>query len=374
MAKQEDKNEQEEVTSTDDLELNFEALDEDEDSSAEDLDKLDEEQEEEIDEVEEEADEDVDESEDSDEDVNEEEEDDSDEDEGKEGEEDEPTVVETIINTLGYEFSDEELEGLEDTEEGLTKLVDIASKKASESRLNKLLEESPNAKAIYEFEQAGGNPEDFIKAFYPPTDYSKVEVGEDDVDTQKSIIEESLRNKGLSKERIERNLQAIEDSGNLYDEAKDSLKDLRETQENQRQQIKDQTVKAQQQAKKDAEEMWAKIDETLDKGKLGNIPMPKAKKDEFKKFLQIDPETGMAPRDKAVQEMSLEEQLAIDAILFYGLDSLNDIIDKRATTKGNNTLRDKLKANKDRGKNSTQDPDLERDVHDTDELDFRIDE
>lgn len=374
----EDKNDTQ--NDTDELELSFEPLDGEEDTDVADLDELDEDQEEIEDEAieDEELDEEEEEIEDDSEDESDipdedQEEDESDEDDPEEPEE-EPSVVENIITTLGYEFTEEELEGVEDTEEGLTTLVDRAGKKVAEDRFNKMVEASPNVKALYEYEQMGGDPNKFIEAFYPQTDYNTVEVSEDDTDTQKEIIKQSLKTKGLSDERIQRNLQAIEDSGNLLDEAKDSLTDLREAQKNEKERIKQETEQSQKEAQQEAEKMWNTIEETVDKGNVANIPVPKKQKDDFLNFIRVDPEEGYSPRDKKFAELNLEQQLAFDAILFHGLDALNELVDKRATTKTSKTLRDKLKSSKKRGKSSTQDPDLENEQATVEDLDFRIDE
>lgn len=362
------------------LELTFEPLDDIEDSDVAELDELDDDIDDSDDELEE--DEDLEEEED-DKDIEDEEadedEDDSDDsdDKGKdeeEGDEEPASVVETIITQLGYEFSDEELEGLEDTEEGLTRLVDIAGKKVAEDRFSQMVDATPNVKALYEYEQSGGEAEDFIKAFYPQTDYNKVEVSEDDIDSQKEIIRKSLETKGLSEERIKRNLQAIEDSGNLLDEAKDSLNDLRTAQEQEKERIKTQTEQAQKQAREQAEETWNKVEETVKSGNLAGIPISKKQADEFLDFVRVDPDKGYSPRDEKASKLSMEEQLAIDAILFHGFEALNEIIDKKANTKSAKTLRDRLKSTKKRGKSSNQDPDLDKKTATVEDLDFRIDE
>lgn len=368
-------------STVDDLELTFEPLDSDDESDVTDFDEIDDPaveedlDEEEIEETDDTDDSDDEESDEVNDEVNDDEGDEPDPDTGEEPDEDEEpaSIVETVITSLGYEFSDEELEGLEDSEEGLTKLVDVASKKASEDRFNQMIESSPNVKALYDFEQAGGDPQAFAEAFYPDTDYNKVDVPEEDVDTQKSIIRESLKNKGLSNERINRNLQAIEDSGNLLDEAKDSLSDLREMQEQRKQQIQESTKQAQQEAREQAERMWNKVEDTVRTGNLSNIPLPKKQQNEFLEFIQVNPETGMSKRDEAIASMSIDEQLALDAIVFHGLDALNELVDKKANSKSNKTLRERLKSQKKRAKSSSQDPDLEDKSTDVEELQFRID-
>jgi hypothetical protein len=331
----------------------------------------------EIEEEEEEPTPDPDEKDDaSDDDLEEEEEEDKDDPEKPKGEEDdEPRVVDNIMNTLGYELSEEDLEGIDDTEDGLINLTKKIVEKASQEEFDNLVNSTPNVKALYDFERQGGDPQEFMNALYPSTDFNQVEINEDDADTQKEVIRLSLKSKGLSDNRISRNLQAIEDSGNLLEESKDSLQDLRVMQENERERIKEQTVEKQDQAKKQAEEEWDRVNQIVDSNKVKNLPLPEKRKSEFKEFITPDPKTGQSPRDKRAAEMELEDHLAMDLILFYGFDGLNKLIDKKASSQASRSLKDTLKSNKDRGKSNSQDPDLDKSASgNVADLEFRIGE
>lgn len=318
-----------------------------------------------------EEDEDIDDPEGEDEDEGDEPDPDGDDPDGDD--EPEERVIDSVVKRLGLEFDEDELASLEDSEEGIANLVESASKKAAQLEYDRMVEASPNVKALYEYEQGGGDPQEFIQAFYPPTDYNQVEISEDDADTQKAIIRESLKAKGLSDERVNRNLQAIEDSGNLLEESQDSLKDLQQMQEDQRAQIKQQNEERQKQAKQQAEETNAKVNSLIEEGEINGLPIPKAKKQDFKKFITPDSETGQSPRDKRIAEMSLEDSLAVDLILMYGFDGLNQLIDRKANSKANGSLRDKLKSAKNRSKNSAQDPAVENGQSSVEDLEFRID-
>ena len=305
----------------------------------------------------------------------EEEEDDDPEDpqDSDEGEDDDERVVDTIIKSMGIEFDEDELEGIEDTEEGISKLVQMSSSKLAEQRYNEMVEQSPNVKALYEYEQRGGDPQEFIRTFYPPVDFSKVEVEEDNTEMQKNIIAESLKSKGLSDERIQRNLQAIEDSGNLLEESKDSLNDLQQIQQQEQERILEENKEATKRQKEQAEQSWNEVEEIIGRGEVSGLPLPASKQKELKNFVTPDPETGISPRDQKVNNMGTEESLAIDLILMYGFDGLLDLVETKTTTKVNGTLKDKLKSSKKRSKNDVQDPDLEKPTYDVEDLEFRID-
>lgn len=313
-------------------------------------------------------------SEETDDDSDEEDPDEGDDTDEKPIKEDEPRVVDTVLASIGLELDEEEMEGIEDSEEGLAKLVDVSSKKLAESRYNEMVEASPNVKALYEFEERGGSPEDFVRTFYPPVDYGEVQLDEENTDMQKNIIAESLRSKGLSNERIQRNLQAIEDSGNLLDESKDSLTDLRETQKQEKQRILKENEQYREQQAEKAEESWKEVKTIISNGEVKGLPISEKKKKEFEKFITPDPKTGKSPRDEKVETMGVEDSLAIDLILMHGFDGLMNLVEKKVTSKVNGSLKDKLKSNKQRSKSDVQDPDLDKDTHDVEDLVFRIDE
>lgn len=290
------------------------------------------------------------------------EDDEDDEDDSTDSDEDEEeTIVGTIIDRLGFEFTDEELADIEDTRDGIAKLVEVAGVKMAKQSLDRMFEESPNAKMLYDYETTGGNAQEFMEAFYPQVDFASIKIAENDVDSQKAIIQENLRSKGFSDDRINRQLQAIEDSGNLLDESKDALADLQQLQEAQKKQIEKDIQEAEAARIERDKETWNQVDTILSKDTVSVIPLPKAKQQEFKDFLTVDPATRTSKRNEKLENMSFEERLALDLVIFYGFENLAELFGKKGKTKANEDLKKLLDKKNDRGKNNRQDPDLTKD-------------
>lgn len=334
-----------------DLELDYDYEDETSDDDSKTTADLDEKEQEE-------DDEEIEDKSDDDEDL-ESEGQETDEDEGGEDtgdDEPEPRIVDTIAERTGLEFEEGELDDIDDTEDGVIELSERIAEKRSQQQIDEYLEDHPMTKKLMEFEQMGGDPEEFRDAFLPETDYQQVSVQEDNIEQQKEIIKDSLKEKGFSKERIERNIELYEDGGMLYEEAQDSLQELRSSQEQQKEELMEQQEREFEQAQEQAEKVWNQVTETIQENDtFNNIPLPKKDKSKFQEFITPDEESGMSPRDKKAQELSLEDQLTIDLILYHGLDSFADIIDSKAKTKKTKSLKEQLKKNKDRNKSDDQD-------------------
>lgn len=271
----------------------------------------------------------------------------------EETEEEEVRLIDDIIRRTGLEFAEEELQGIDDTEDGIAELAERIAAKRAEQQLSDYLEKHPMTRQLLEFEAMGGDPEQFKKVFFPEVDYSQFEIQEEDVDVQKRIISDSLRMKGFSNERITRNLELYEDNGMLLEEAKDALGELSHIQEGQKQQLLEQQEQQHQQMQQQAQEMWNTISETIQKSDaLNNIPLPKKDKSKFIDFITPDANTGYSKRDEIANNLTLEDQLTLDLILYHGLDSFSNIIDNRTKTSEVRNIKDRLKRSKSQNKTS----------------------
>lgn len=314
----------------------------DEGLDIEDEEDKDEKPEETPDEEEEQVDEDLEEEEDDEEPVDQEE---DSEDPGEDEEEDaEPArVVDTIAQTLGYEFDEEELAELEDNEEGIAKLTDMAAQHRFSDLMEGFMEEHPLTRQVFEYEKSGGDPNEFRQTFFPETDYTQVELSEDDISQQKQIVRESLRESGMQDSRINRVITTLEDSGELYEESQDALSQLRENQKEQKQQLVEQQKQQEQKQIEQAKQAWQQVQGIIEeKSEIAGIPLPKAQKDKFTRFLTDVDEDGLTPRNRKAQELSLEEAVAIDLIMFYGFDGLEKMMSNRMKTSSTKTLREKI--------------------------------
>lgn len=308
-----------------------------------------------------------------------EEEEDDDETAGKEDEseeegDDEPVrVVDAIAQTLGYEFDEEVLSELEDNEDGIAQLTDMAAQHRFKDLMEGFMEEHPLTRQVFEYEKSGGDPSEFRQTFFPETDYTKVEISEDDISQQKQIVRESLKKSGMQESRINRVITTLEDSGELLEESKDALSQLRDVQKEEKQQLIEQQKEQEEAQIEQAKQAWQKVQSIIsEKNEIAGIPLPKAKKGEFERFLTEADENGLTPRNKKAQELSLEEAVAIDLIMFYGFDGLEKLMSNRVKTDSTKTLREKIDAQDKRKK--SDDHKSRREVKDVDlselDLDF----
>lgn len=285
--------------------------------------------------------------------------------------EEETRLIDDIIRRTGIEFGEDELQGIDDTEDGIAELAERIALKRAEQQLSDYLEQHPMTKQLLEFESMGGDPEQFKRVFFPEVDYSQFELSQEDTDLQKKIVRDSLSAKGFSEERIARNLEMYEDSGVLFDEANDALSELSQIQTYQKQQLLEQQQQEYSQMQQQAQEMWSQITEKVNNSEsLGSIPLPKKDRAKFIDFIMPDPQTGISKRDQAAQNLTIDDQLAIDLILYHGLDSLSSILDNRVKTKEVRSIKDRIKKSKTQNRTSK----LEKQSKNAsiDDLEFRI--
>ena len=138
----------------------------------------------------------------------EEEEEDDDEEVEREG----STVVSEILEKLGYETEEE----YDDTTEGLLAMTQDVGKQMAEDQLDGLFENFPLVKNHLEYVLNGGDSQDFMQAYDPNLDYSRIELDEEDSRSQKGILSDYFVTKGHDKDFIDELLTDYEDTGIIY--------------------------------------------------------------------------------------------------------------------------------------------------------------
>jgi len=112
-------------------------------------------------------------------------------------------------------------ETFEDSEDGLKKLMSSTVEREVENYKNSLPDD---VHKLVEFVEAGGNPKDFINAYYNEVTWSDFEIDTDT--TQKIVLREYLKAQGEDIEEIEETLDTYEVSGILEKKAKSALSKL----------------------------------------------------------------------------------------------------------------------------------------------------
>ena len=259
-----------------------------------------------------------------------------------EDEEADPTVVQEILSTLGYEGD------YEDTAEGLTELTkDVASQMADE-RIDEVLEKFPLVKKHLDYVLAGGESQKFMNAYDPTLDYNQIELAEDDSRSQKAILSDYFQQKGHDADFVKEMLEDYEDSGKLHNKAELARKALGKAQAQQKEQLverQQQDLKVEQEKQ---QEFWNGVQETIKESKeFAGLQVPEREKSKFFSYLSKPiNKDGYTQRDVDHSEAKMETKLAIDYLMYKGFN-LETIINKKAKTTATKTLREKISKNEE---------------------------
>lgn len=273
---------------------------------------------------------------------------DDDEDVDDEDSEESGSVAESIAKALGYEVENE----YADTEEGLIEFTKDIAQNIAEDQLNELFQQFPLVQKHLDFVLAGGDSEKFFQAYNPNLDYSQYEIDQNDSRTQKAFVSEYFKSKGHDEEFIKDMLEDYEDSGKLYDKAVIAQKQLATIQTKEREQIVEQQKQERAQQEKAQEEFWENVAATIDQGKeFAGIRIPEKEKAKFFDYISAPVDkTGKTRRDMDYANSDLDVKLAIDYLMYKGMN-LQDIITTKAKTESVKSLRDKIQRNEERVKN-----------------------
>lgn len=326
----------------DDIEPEFEAIDEDPAEYG------DEDHEDYVDEDYDEDDEDYT-VEDYDDDDEEEYDDEYDDDDVEDYDDEDAPISERISEVLGIDMEYE----YADTVEGLTNYVRDISEEVAEAQIQDLFEEYPEVQRHLEFVLAGGDPEQFYAVNNPQSDYSNIQLSERDITLQRAMLGEYFTAMGHPEDFILEMLNDYEESGKLYDKALVAQQELSAAQEEQREQMYEEQLIAQQEAEEEQIEFWDGVADIIESGnEFAGIVIPDTDKSNFFDYISapVD-EEGNTQRDLDYSDAGVDIKLAIDYLMYSGFN-LSDIIDTKARTKSVESLRSRIQANEDRVKSA----------------------
>ena len=259
------------------------------------------------------------------------------------------SVVGQILSKLGYEVDDE----YEDTTEGLLQLTQDMSGKMAEDQLDQLFEKFPLVKNHLEYVINGGNSQEFMQAYDPNLDYNKIEIGEDDVRSQKLVLSDYFTAKGHDKDFIDELLEDYEDTGKLFQKSQAAKDALAKQQGAQRQQLVEQQKETRAKQAEDQEKFWNGVYETInDADEFAGITVPKRDKGKFFDYVSKPvSKEGFTQRDLDHREAQMDVKLAMDYLMFKGFN-LEKIIKTKAKTASTKSLRDRISSNEERVKSA----------------------
>tara|TARA_R110000787_G_scaffold266374_1_gene372458 strand:- start:242 stop:1327 length:1086 start_codon:yes stop_codon:yes gene_type:complete len=251
----------------------------------------------------------------------------------------EDTIVSEIIAKLGFETEEE----YEDTSEGLMKLTQDMGAKVAENQLDELFDKFPLIQKHLQYVLDGGDSQNFMQAYNPKMDYDKMELKNDDLQTQRSVLGEYFKLKGHDKEFIDELLEDYQDNGKLLDKATAAKSALGKMQVKEREELNAKQASDRKGQELQTQEFWNGVRKTIDESaEFSGIVVPTREKSKFYDYISAPiNKTGQTQRDVDHKDASMDVKLAMDYLMYKGF-KLDDIINTKAKTKSAKSLRDKI--------------------------------
>ena len=251
------------------------------------------------------------------------------------------STISFILSQLGEEL--DEGVSFEDTEKGVADLVAYVAERRAKKIQEDTLERHPQAKQFMDYLDAGGDPDMFYRTMFPEVDYSKVEIAEENEALQERILFDDLVRQGYSEEDIQAELDEAKASGTLKTRSERALKILSKNQQQSKDYLIQQQKEIAQRQQEETQKFWTDITQTIKSAnEFAGIPVKQTDKIKFADYLSKPIKDGKSQRDLDVEQMTLEQRLAVDYVLFSDF-KLSDIIARAATTTATRSLKDKLR-------------------------------
>ena len=260
-------------------------------------------------------------------------------DEGNKDESDDESIVNELKQKYGFDFEEKQFE---ESVDGIYELSLAAAEKLAENQINDFFKQMPDVAEFAEYRMNGGDPGKFFETMNQTKDYSQVSITEDDTATQRHIVEELLKRQGFDDESRGAMLETLSKSGAMFDQAKAALPILSKLSAKDKQSLieqqKQQAIQMEEQRKKELNE----IQGIVKTGNFKGIQVPEAEKNKFSQWLFQPGKDGKTGRNSAREQMTLEDKLALEYLVYKGF-KLDDLIQKRVANAKAKDLKSLLK-------------------------------
>lgn len=282
------------------------------------------------------------------------------------GEEDDDPLVVSIIADSGFDFEDEELEGIDETEEGLKQAVDLISNKKAKQEYENGISKYKDVEEYFNYRKNGGDPQEYFQLRQNEVDLESMELDEDDVMSQREIVKQTLNDQGYSKEDINEEIQELEEAGKLYDRANRNLNVLRKKSKKEKEQALQQQEQQKQQQLEERKEMISQA-QSIVKNKELSVEAD----EDLVTYFFGSPDSEDPPQYiQDAQNLELKDMLTIAAIVRNGVN-LDNAVENNANKRSVEKLRERLKKQKSAGSYNGRDESESRSVEkQIDNIDF----
>lgn len=254
---------------------------------------------------------------------------------------DEASSLKVFASWLGEQgLVDYNEESFEDSEDGLKTLVGATIEREVQNYKNSLPED---VHKLVEFVEAGGNPKDFMEAYYNNKSWGEYEVDSDAA--QKVVLREYLRAQGEEDEDIEETLDTYEVSGILEKKAKVALNKLQAYEKSYQEQLIEAQKKYDAEQKVLAKKQYEDFKSNLySKEEIQGFKLTPKMKDNLWNFIMVPDKTGKTGLQK-------HNETNENAQFLYAYLAMNEWdlskLERQVKTKVNSELASKLSNFKD---------------------------
>ena len=263
----------------------------------------------------------------------------------------EKSAIAGVIADLPYELQDDNGKPIiyDDTLEGWKKLAKDIGRVEAEIQYQSLLESNPELTEIAKHILSGGKIEDFNK----PVDYSKIDTKKLGVNDKLDLIKRSFIASGVDLDSAADMIDLIKEKGDA--EIDKRLGKAISTLDNNQKEIQAERDAAYQRVIQEENnrviQYWTGVKQVVDKGKLGEVEIPKEDQEAFFKYLStpVD-EDGNSQETLDNMKQGLEADLMMRYYRYKGYD-LKKIVNREINKNNVLTLRERI--NKARKSNSS---------------------
>jgi hypothetical protein len=281
-------------------------------------------------------------------------------------------VVEDVLDLVG--ITELTADNYNDDVDGLAQVVMDAGEKIAEQRLQTFFDEMPELGQMFDYLSSGGDPSKYHEVFHQAPDYQTIELKEDDLATQKTLVQRDLSEQGYEAEDIAQLVEKYEAAGLLADQAQVSLKNLRKRSDKQKKELIAEQKRQQDETIQQVTKYWNDVEAHINEHDVfSGVPIPKKDKKALFDYISKPVKPGVAQRDIDLQKATLQQRLALDYLLMKGVD-LSKIVDMKVETKRASELKDRLRKKEKESSSGRKKPHEKTvpDQVDIDELDLQL--
>ena len=185
--------------------------------------------------------------------------------------------IDAIREAVGIDVTDESGKSMdfENTPAGVRSYVEsviaLKSNEIQEGTINKLFADNPMLKQFIDYVQLTGTP----RGFGDIPDRSGIQLDKDNPEQLKAVIRMAAQEFGNASLN-ESYIKYLQDSGALYDEAKNQLQALVGKDQAYRQEIEQRAEAARQQEAEDIKQYWQGVNDAINKRVIGGYKLPES--------------------------------------------------------------------------------------------------